>query len=323
MIDPYESREVFFNLSDFSEIFDGIDLLFYGRGPLSSNVYILNSGRTLIDTGNSLEILYDLENHYKGVNVENVFITHAHMDHIGTLFYIAERYKPRVYIHELEAKVMLYGKVVEDILREMDLEVILLKGNENIELPDRTLRVLYAPGHTPGTIMLYDVERGILFSSDVLFPMIGKHILLTQPDPVGGNLGELILSVRYIMRLKPKAFLPGHLFPVWENASDHAKRTYFELKLQEEKDRNLALISLGINLADIGELDEAITCFETVLKESPGHPGAMFVLALAYLQKGRIKDSFELLKELEKNHPDFKEAVELKKRVEFMLKSCD
>ncbi|MGC8984638.1 MAG: MBL fold metallo-hydrolase [Thermosulfidibacteraceae bacterium] len=319
MKDPYSVSEVFFRLVEFSCLFEGIDMLFYGRGPLSSNVYILDGGKVLIDAGNSFEILRDLENHYGKTGVEKVIITHAHPDHIGALFSIVEAYKPAVYIHEIEAKASLYGNTIEDILKGTKVDYVLLRGNENIEVGGRIYRVLFAPGHTPGTIMLYDTERGILFSSDVVFPMLGSHILLTQPDPSCGDLNELILSVRYVMRLRPKAVLPGHLFPFWERTTDHIKRTYFELKFQEEGDRNLALISLGINLADMGELEEAISCFKLVLDDEPNHPGALFVLSLALLHKGNLEESYKKVCYLCELYPDFKEAQDLKSRIELLL----
>lgn len=311
----YEESKVFYRLSDFSPLFEGVDMLFYGKGMLSSNVYILEEGRTLIDTGNTVFLVDDITDNLGGICVERVIITHAHPDHIGGLFTLLSKTKPLVYIHEVEASVKLYGEPLMDIFKRIGINTVLLKGNEDIELSDRILRVLYAPGHTPGSIMLYDTKSGILFSSDVLFPVIGERVLLTQPDPISGNLNELILSVRFLLRLAPKAFLPGHLFPVWEKPLDHVKKTYFELKLQEEKDQKLALISLGINLADIGEIDEAITLFDMVLKEEPEHPGALFVKALALYQKGMIEESLEILDGLERLYPDFQEAKSVKETI--------
>lgn len=45
-----------------------------------------------------------------------------------------------------------------------------LSPNEMIDLGDRSLKVLYTPGHTPDSISLYDVEAGYLFAGDFLYP---------------------------------------------------------------------------------------------------------------------------------------------------------
>lgn len=45
----------------------------------------------------------------------------------------------------------------------------LLKDADTIDLGNRILEVLHLPGHSPGTIGLYDPDRKILFSSDAIY----------------------------------------------------------------------------------------------------------------------------------------------------------
>ena len=45
----------------------------------------------------------------------------------------------------------------------------LLKDQDIIDLGDRTLEVLHLPGHSPGTIGMYDAKHEMLFSSDALY----------------------------------------------------------------------------------------------------------------------------------------------------------
>ena len=316
MKSPYESNEIFYHLGEFHPALEGIDMLFYGKGSLSSNVYFLDNGKVLIDTGNSAELLYEYKERYPDSKIEKVIITHAHPDHISGLFLLLSQFEPEIYIHELELEGQVQGKSLKDFFKEIGKDHLLrpLKGNEEIETERYKLRVLYTPGHTPGTICLFIPERKVLFSSDVIFPMKGEWALLPAPDPQGGRMEELTMCVRYLMRLEPVAFLPGHLFPVFEDTHDHIKRTYFELQIQLQEREDLAYINTGIVLADMGRLEEAIECFDRVLEKEPKHPGACFVKGLAMMQKARFKDAIELFDRALEVYPDFKEAKEAKAR---------
>ena len=320
---PYNSPEIFYRLGDLNRALEGIDLLFYGAGSLSSNVYILDGGKTLIDTGNSAELLMEYRERYPDAKIERVIITHAHHDHIAGLFLILSRFEPEIYIHEAELEATVQDRTLRDFFKEIGKDHLLrpLKGNEEIETENFRLKVLYTPGHTPGTICLFIPERKVLFSSDTLFPMKGEWALLPAPDPQGGKLEEMALSIRFLMRLEPVAFLPGHLFPVWEDVHDHMKRTYFELQLQIQGREDLAYINTGIILADLGRLDEAIECFDRVLEKDENHPGACFVKGLAMMQKARFKEAVELFDRALKVYPDFKEAAEAKRRALIAMSS--
>jgi glyoxylase-like metal-dependent hydrolase (beta-lactamase superfamily II) len=59
---------------------------------------------------------------------------------------------------------------------------ILLEGGEIIDLGDRQLQVLHYPGHSPGSIALFEAKTGILFSGDVVYdgPLSDK---LYHSDP--------------------------------------------------------------------------------------------------------------------------------------------
>lgn len=242
------STGVYHNLGKLHPALEGIDLFFYGDGPLSSNIYALDKGKVLIDTGNSAEFLYEYSQHYPESQIEKVIITHAHVDHIAGLFMLLSRFEPEIYIHEVELEASVQGKSLKEIFKEIGKEHLLrpLRGNEEITTENFNLRVLYTPGHTFGTICLFIPERKVLFSSDVVFPMKGEQALLPAPDPQGGRLEELAMSVRFLMKLEPVAFLPGHLFPVTDDPHDHMRRTYFELQLQIQQREDLAYINTGI-----------------------------------------------------------------------------
>ncbi len=318
-----EENQVHIELGRLSPVLEGIEMFYYGGGPLSSNVYLLDKGRVMVDTGNCAELLMEYESRYPGAKVEKVIITHAHPDHITGLFMLLSRFSPQIYIHQAELDAAVSGKTLRDFFKEIGKEHLLvpLKGNEDIEAGEFKLKVLYTPGHTPGSICLYIPERGVLFSSDTLFPMGEEYSLLPAPDPQGGRLEELAMSVRFLMRLNVRAFLPGHLMPVVGETFSHMRRTYFELQLQVQGREDMAYINTGIVLADLGRLEEAIECFDRVLEKDPKHPGACFVKGLAMMQKARFKEAVELFDRALEVYPDFKEAREARERALIAMSS--
>jgi len=65
-----------------------------------------------------------------------------------------------------------------------------LQDGGELELRDRTLRVLHRPGHSPSDTVFFDEQRAILLSADHLIahissnPLLARH-LGTEPDPAG------------------------------------------------------------------------------------------------------------------------------------------
>lgn len=80
---------------------------------------------------------------------------------------------------------LTYEDEVYDWLRDMmgpDEPVDLgLRGGETIRVRDRTLRVLHAPGHTPGHSMLWDESNGVLIGGDAFF---GDGLRDVNGDPI-------------------------------------------------------------------------------------------------------------------------------------------
>ncbi len=142
-----------------------------------------------------------------------VILTHCHVDH----FKFAEEYQKRnVKIaaskeaaKELnEASEVVSSKFARLIfgtkLRQFKVDKILTDG-EIIDNGNFKLKVLKVPGHTPGSIALFDEEKRILFTGDT---WNGKR-RGTWNHP-GGNLNELEKSTKMLERLNPKLICPGH-----------------------------------------------------------------------------------------------------------------
>ena len=70
-----------------------------------------------------------------------------------------------------------------------------------IDLGDRRFEVLHIPGHSPGSIALWEAETGLLFSGDTLY----LDDRLSWDDPEAGAA-----SLRRLATLPASRVLPGH-----------------------------------------------------------------------------------------------------------------
>ena len=134
--------------------------------------------------------------------IEIVIFTHLHYDHVGNfdLFKNAKYYASKEAIHS-------FHKNPENAVLKKDIAEKLKKIQIN-PLPEKIagLTVIKTPGHTKGSICLWDQEERILFSGDTLFfkKNIGRTDLPTSsPSEMRKTLIKL-LDYNYTM------LCPGH-----------------------------------------------------------------------------------------------------------------
>ncbi|MBA3378962.1 MAG: MBL fold metallo-hydrolase [Chloroflexia bacterium] len=152
---------------------------------VKSHLIVGDRQAILIDTGmgiaNIRELVESLTD--KPVIVVN---SHAHWDHVGGNHLFEE-----IWIHPAEASELprgfpndrmrtwfqpssLTGPLPDDVdLDTLDIPPSKATGRlaegQRFDLENRTLEVLYCPGHSPGGIVLLDRANGILFSTDVAY----------------------------------------------------------------------------------------------------------------------------------------------------------
>ena len=138
-----------------------------------------------------------------GVERYRVIITHAHFDHIMAA-------------NELQAEEIFVGK--EDLPAMTDASLnfsammqtpFVLEGEATpLSNGDAVgcFAVLHTPGHSKGSICLYDEQAGVLFSGDTLFENgVGRT------DLYGGSMDALMNSLRKLLALpKGVKVYPGH-----------------------------------------------------------------------------------------------------------------
>lgn len=211
-------------ITKFNDSVYQIDVLMEDKPGRMSCYYIDSSDPILIEVGpsNSFPYLISALNSMGIENVNRSAITHLHLDHVGGIGHVVEKYKNHfVYIHELGIKHLpnpekLWNAVAaiytEDWLTEnwgkikpTPIENIkILKDGFNFDLGNnRKLSSIYSPGHAKHHFSFYDSLSKTIFMGDTL-GLIYPHGDFVQPNlpPPDFNRDVLIKTLEDISKLE-------------------------------------------------------------------------------------------------------------------------
>ena len=209
------------------QLFENIHL-FEGSG-FDGNIYLLIDGSnvTLIDTGTGLSLqgLYDYIESLglKKKDIRKVILSHVHIDHSGGLPKIVKDVSPEVCVYESEAQYIESGKGSVILSTMMGLSYpptkvdVKIKNGDVLKIGDLKLRTINTPGHTEGSICLFEEERGLLFSGDTVFAD-GSFGRVDFPT---GDADALIKSIGMLATLDVKHLFPGHMRAVLNEGHRH------------------------------------------------------------------------------------------------------
>lgn len=146
------------------------------------------------------------------LTVTHIINTHLHIDHAIGAAYAKMKYGVPVYAHRddeflgerlrMQAESFGINEKVKDISIDSYLE-----DGDVIKIGEGELRVIHVPGHSPGSVALYDPQGGYVISGDALFDgSVGRT------DLPGGNGAQLIRAIRENLLPLPDATVvyPGH-----------------------------------------------------------------------------------------------------------------
>jgi len=203
-----------------------------------ANMYLIledNEYLNLIDTGTGLNVLQTIEDikiQFDSVILKRIILTHCHIDHSGGLHDLANKFSPEVMVYELEAPYIEMGNDTVTVagffgvvFPQTKVNVYLEDGSV-LDFGDLQFSIYRMPGHTAGSIVLYNSKKKILISGDVVFP--GGSFGRT--DFPTGNGAELVNSLKRIAEMDVEILLPGHMPPLLQNANKNNKNSYQNAK---------------------------------------------------------------------------------------------
>jgi len=171
--------------------------------------------------------------------ITGIVVTHVHLDHHGLSRRLSEASGAWIAMHAEEVQalparisetvgpdagrawlsrcgapdemVAEFNADLADVLgifRLADPDVLLQDGAE-LDLPGRTIRVVWTPGHTPGHICLYDADDDLLLTGDHLLPRISPNIGVF-PGGLESPLTSYLASLGAMPGFDSAEALPAH-----------------------------------------------------------------------------------------------------------------
>jgi len=197
-----------------------------------SHVYVLgkptSGDLTVVDAGLMGKGVYKIESMQKlGLalsDIKRVIMTHTHLDHIGCLAEI-QKHLPwtELWVHTLEAEPLengdertVYGMEMFQSMCQMQYGLEpgafnfkvdkKLEGTETLKIGGSAWETLHIPGHSSGSIALYNEDLKVLIPGDVVYAdyAIGRF------DLHGADAPALRDSLMRLAELQIEILLPGH-----------------------------------------------------------------------------------------------------------------
>lgn len=216
------------------------------------SVYIVDADRpAVVDTGigTNREFLFDALDAV-GIgeeDLEYILPTHIHLDHAGGAGFLADRYpNATVMTHDIgvphlvdPSRLVAGTKAAVDDQWQFYVDpkpvpedrIEGLEGGETIDLGDRELAVVHAPGHAPHQVMFHDTGDDVLFTGDAAGIWIPSERTVRQTTPPSQfDLEQCLDDASTIVDRDPDVLCFGHFGPLdfGEELMDGYKRTLVE-----------------------------------------------------------------------------------------------
>lgn len=211
-----------------------IDTKMFGFEHYNSAYLVVGKEIALVDCGlpNQTEaVRAAIKAHGFSVSdVSYIFITHEHSDHSGNSGpFLRESPKANVYVHPAGAEYLLDPALEKaKIMKQMPPEMLeRFKGAEMEAVPPsrlkylndgdvfdlgngEKLKVIFAPGHQPGGIVIYEEKHKGLFINDLVGNYLADANAHYPLNPGGSDHIAAIESLKKLMELPIEYLYLGH-----------------------------------------------------------------------------------------------------------------
>lgn len=183
--------------------------------PFQQNCTLLICPETnkaaLVDPGGEADRLMSVVES-KGLELEKIFLTHAHLDHVGGTNQVLEATNVAVegphredqfWLDMLDQQAQMFGFPNPG---QLTPDRWLVQG-DTVSFGNQILEVRFCPGHTPGHVVFYHRPSGLVLVGDVLFAgSVGRT------DFPRGDFDTLAASIRRELWSLDDGvrFIPGH-----------------------------------------------------------------------------------------------------------------
>ena len=215
---------------------------------LNSNGFaIVDTGLFLPDTVEYWKAIF--ADALSGRQLQRIFVTHFHPDHVGCAGWLANKFKVPVWMNRTEWLLarMLTSETLEhppeDVLRrrkhygfdETRIEAMRNGGWGNfaravsrlpsghhrlddgavVRVGNRDWQILTGGGHTPEHACMVDHQNGVIIAGDQILPRITSNVSIMDSEPDANPLAEWLASIaRFRSNLSADMLvLPAHGFP--------------------------------------------------------------------------------------------------------------
>ncbi|WP_044640354.1 MBL fold metallo-hydrolase [Risungbinella massiliensis] len=177
--------------------------------PIHVWVVVDEEGVTLVDAGLSMMakgILKFIDQLEAGP-LQRIVLTHGHSDHVGAVKKIVEATRVPVYAHRIEIPYMegdlpYPGRKKATPLVARQLSQALPEDDQGKNLSIGGLTPYLTPGHSPGHVVYFHEEDGVLLAGDLFTSKKGK---LYRPIPMfTADMKEAVKSSSIVRKLQPK-----------------------------------------------------------------------------------------------------------------------